>query len=568
MSGRGTSMGRGRGRGLPGVKKPPDKNPQAIPTASQSAMRSQWNTEPGNGSFHVQNNNKSVKRQNQTSPGKTQPSSKVKLDISHEDTNTMNAQLKEARQNLRTTTPLADAAASLVKRLSPNAKAGAATTSGASNASPPAGTSIPQRSQSMESIISQTSDPDESEEAVTVTMKCEGANFNQISSIKVTRVLRDILSIEDVRSKPTKEGDLKIIVEQNKVGMLTSLESFMSFRVITVDREVISNHSGPRDYIWGKIFSQNLFNCEDGEILEELQAENDDIIEAKRIFRGKDKRRTRLIKVRFSSTQLPESVYCLKVKYNVIPFIPPVKKCYKCNMYNNHWTRDCRNTWVCELCNKTDCPSKPDPDNNSESASCPNPPHCKYCGPGHTTRDNNCPRYQKEREIVNISYEKNISFQNARSKVEDGDISNTTASKLAASSNSNHNKAKQGTAYSNAVKANLLGNVTLADIGTGLSEGESSGFASDSMGEDIDNTILNPGDYVVKYASPWLFLGFEQNLDGQHEVDSLKDMFQWVESAPEGSKVKFKNLVKRFMVCFKMIQNNIATHQPEHLLNV
>ena len=45
----------------------------------------------------------------------------------------------------------------------------------------------------------------------------------------------------------------------------------------------------------GEFFSHDLINCEDGEVLEELQRDNDNITEAKRIYKGRDKQRTRLI---------------------------------------------------------------------------------------------------------------------------------------------------------------------------------------------------------------------------------------------------------------------------------
>ena len=75
-------------------------------------------------------------------------------------------------------------------------------------------------------------------------------------------------------------------------------------------------------------------------------------------------------------------------------------------------------------CNKSNCPS------HDQITTCINAPTCKYCGPGHPTSDPLCPRYQKEKEVVTLSFEKNISFGHARSKVEAGEISYATMLKL------------------------------------------------------------------------------------------------------------------------------------------
>ena len=150
----------------------------------------------------------------------------------------------------------------------------------------------------------------------------------------------------------------------------------------------------------GKIYAPSLFHCEDSEILEELQYENENILEIKRISKGEEKIKTSLLKIKFDGSDLPQKVFCLGLSYNVERFNPPVKKCYKCNTYNNHWSSECRNLWVCSHCNLNNCPS------HDQITLCLNPPSCKYCRPGHPTSDPLCPRYQKEREVVTISYEK------------------------------------------------------------------------------------------------------------------------------------------------------------------
>ena len=158
----------------------------------------------------------------------------------------------------------------------------------------------------------------------TVVMEIEDANFKEISPVKVSRALRE-LSIGTFRALPTTEGDLKVTLQQSKVSILKSLESFLDLKVVSVT-EQHGTSRGPRTYVWGKIFSRALLNAEDEEILEELQEENDNILDVKRIHKGKDKIKTGLLRIKFNGELLPKSVYCLNMSYDVEQFIPPVKK--------------------------------------------------------------------------------------------------------------------------------------------------------------------------------------------------------------------------------------------------
>ena len=131
------------------------------------------------------------------------------------------------------------------------------------------------------------------------------------------------------------------------------------------------------------------------------------------MFRGSDRVPTRLIKVKFQGTYHPEHIYCLGERYPVSEYFPPVKRCFKCFKYS-HYTTECNDpSPKCGICNQS----------HRENEICNNLPHCAHCGSGHSTNDPNCPKFLKEKEIVAISYEKNIGFKEARGQVEQGVIS-------------------------------------------------------------------------------------------------------------------------------------------------
>ena len=177
--------------------------------------------------------------------------------------------------------------------------------------------------------------------------------------------------------------------------------------------------TGPRDFVWGKFYSNRLFYCNDEEIQEQLQFENEGILYAKRICKGANKEPTRLIRVKFSGNNLPKQVYCCgPVPYEITPYYPPVKRCARCQRYG-HWASECRNEWACDKCGK----------NHNQDGTCQAPPFCMYCRANHSSSGPDCPKLQMEKEVVAISHESNVSFREARAKAESGVISYATVAK-------------------------------------------------------------------------------------------------------------------------------------------
>ena len=394
---------------------------------------------------------------------------------------------------------------------------------------------------------SEEEEADENSPPVAVILKCEDTDFNKISCIAVTRALRDGLALGTFSAKPQKNGELKVMVQdQAKVSSLLNLQTFLDRTVISVEEDV-GGDRGPRNYVWGKIYSRELIECTDDEIQEELNQDrhNPPITIAKRIHRGKDRQRTSLIKIKFSCETLPRQVYCLGTVYTVTEFIPPVKKCYNCNTYNHHWTRDCGNPWVCQLCNKPDCGSV-------NGAACINPPYCKFCKSGHASSDRSCPKYLKEKEIVNVSFEKNISFNHARHKVESGTVSYATVAKMNKSSIPTNQPSTPRTSikFNSVVKASIICNV--ADAATGFSDG----LGTDNMGLEIDDKLANPGS--LKVIIPSVIpetVPTEPNPETQREVEVLKEISSWAVNAPEEISTKFVALTRSFAINVEALRN-------------
>ena len=302
---------------------------------------------------------------------------------------------------------------------------------------------------------------------VTITSN-QGQNFGRISAVRVSRALRDLVSAYSF--KVTSITTIRVSVSVRLLQNLVGIEMFCGIPV----EVAVSTTTGPREYTWGKFYSQDLFYSSDQEIFEELQEENDDIIFVERLYRGREKIPTRLIKVKFQTTRRPDYVYCLGSAYEITEYLPPVKRCFSCHSYS-HFTSDCKNAAKCRNCNLV----------HPEAENCTNEARCAHCGPGHTSDDPTCPKYIKKREIVAISFEKNVPYQTARNNVAEGEISYASKLKLKNElTKTKNSNSDQTTAATNNTGATKI--VETKDSSTGRTD------SNTRMEREIDETLEKP----------------------------------------------------------------------------
>ena len=296
-----------------------------------------------------------------------------------------------------------------------------------SNGSTPNATILPppEKLASSEHVHSVTNE-EENEDTpgpVYCTITSHATDITKISKVKVVREIANYVTEFRVNyERSTKSIEIKLIgqcdVERLKeITTLNTIPVIITQKTLPLNTPSLntpsSSSQSTRTTSWGKIYSDDLFDCEDEELLEQLQGENENILLAKRIFRGGiEKKPTRLIRIKFNTIHTPDKIFCCSDAYTVTSYTPPPTKCSKCKKFG-HLARDCRSSWICNRCAMTH-----DRHHNCEQT---HPtPSCIYCGPGHSSNDSQCPRYLKEKEIVEISHERNLSFLDARQQINSG----------------------------------------------------------------------------------------------------------------------------------------------------
>ena len=110
----------------------------------------------------------------------------------------------------------------------------------------------------------------------------------------------------------------------------------------------------------------------------------------------------------FDSPVLPAIVRIGFIQAKIDVYIPNPLRCYKCQVFGHHENK-CGRQAICVNC------SMPE---HCASGQCQRPAKCANCSGDHSANSKDCPQWEKERKILKIKCENNLSFPEARKQFE------------------------------------------------------------------------------------------------------------------------------------------------------
>ena len=105
----------------------------------------------------------------------------------------------------------------------------------------------------------------------------------------------------------------------------------------------------------------------------------------------------------FNSPVLPTAVKVGFIQVKVDVYIPNPLRCYNCQVFGHHENKCGRYTVCCNCAQPEHC----------ASGQCDKPAKCVNCSGDHPANSKQCPQWEKERQILKIKCEQNISFPEA-----------------------------------------------------------------------------------------------------------------------------------------------------------
>lgn len=212
--------------------------------------------------------------------------------------------------------------------------------------------------------------------------------------------------------KKMKNGNLLITVDNYKDAKnILEMEKFHTYECKTFAHERLN-------YSKGIIRSHDLTLATKDEIKNALKKQG--VIDHNRIYIKKNGQSipTRTYVLTFNTPKAPKEIKIGYINEKVEPYIPSPLRCYKCQKYGHH-REACRGHETCGKCGLRE-PS------HTESE-CPNEAKCPNCLENHPAFSKTCKIYKKEKEITEMKYKENISFPEARKRVNSNKNINTYA---------------------------------------------------------------------------------------------------------------------------------------------
>ena len=231
----------------------------------------------------------------------------------------------------------------------------------------------------------------------------------KINCFAVTKTIEGCIAEPQniTRNHTTKE----IIVElkpaipskrQEQVKLLLGLKKILDYNIEVTAHPTLNSCRGV-------IFdSEDLMgDLPEEDILNGLKDQN--VTAVRRIKRKQDGElvNTRALIITFSVAKRPQHLKVMWQRLSVKPYYPNPLRCYKCQRYGPHSSKYKASTH-CGNCSSTE----------HSGENCKEAPHCANCDGDHPANSRSCPRWDLEKKAMKIKVDEDLSFREARKRVE------------------------------------------------------------------------------------------------------------------------------------------------------
>lgn len=228
-----------------------------------------------------------------------------------------------------------------------------------------------------------------------VVEPAEGHTIN-ISIFGIQKLLK--CAVGDVKSAKKLRNGCVLIEVASKAQAESALKM-----TIWIDTPLKVSAHRSLNTCKGIIRCRDLRDCSEEEVLEDLSHEG--VTQVKHIYTKRNGASipTNTFVLTFNRPVLPKSVKAAYCHLQVEPFIPNPLRCFNCQKFG-HGRSSCSHGAVCARCSKT----------GHTDTDCEEQALCANCSGPHPSYSRECPEWIKQRAIVQLKTEKNLSFGEAK----------------------------------------------------------------------------------------------------------------------------------------------------------
>ncbi|KAH8334982.1 hypothetical protein KR074_003960, partial [Drosophila pseudoananassae] len=241
-----------------------------------------------------------------------------------------------------------------------------------------------------------------------IITRTDNGNLEKISPFIIKKVIDYTCNGPVETCKKLRSGTLLVKTKNHtQAQKLLKMQLFHTFPVHSEEHKTLNSTKGI-------IYSNDLRNIDENEILEELKPQN--VIDVRKILK-KDKNdsnkttETGLIILTFATITLPDKLWIGYEVVNVRPYIPPPMRCFNCLRFG-HPSSHCKSPKTCANCSKEI--------HTTDNEPCTNTPTCINCKyeddqmKHHNAMDKSCPAFIKQKELTAIKITQKVDHKTAR----------------------------------------------------------------------------------------------------------------------------------------------------------
>jgi hypothetical protein len=233
----------------------------------------------------------------------------------------------------------------------------------------------------------------------------DGKQLNKLSPFIIAKTIDMNAGSSIAKVSPLRSGALLLQTSTKlQTDNLVKIKDFVGIPV-EVKAHGSLNHSR------GVIRCSSLQYASDEETLAALMTQGVNEIRRITTTRNGIRTQTSLVILTFDTPKPPNTIKVGYESVEVETYYPNPLRCTRCQHFGHHHSRcDPKKAPTCSVCGEKDHISTPE-------HPCRKDPKCTNCSGNHPSYHRECPAYTKEKQVMRIKTEENISIPEARKRV-------------------------------------------------------------------------------------------------------------------------------------------------------
>ena len=223
----------------------------------------------------------------------------------------------------------------------------------------------------------------------------EGKSLTPITPFAIEKSL--LCQVGNVlETRKLRSGSILVrVASQAQANLMINIKTILDINVAATPHRTLNSCRGI-------IRCRDLRDCDDTEVLHELQPQGVTAVHHILATRNGIKEPTNTFILTFNTPTLPTTIKVGYLRVHTEQYVPNPLRCYQCQRYG-HGKNACKRPVACARCGQE----------GHTDSDCSADHHCVNCRGDHAAFSKDCPEWKKQRDITTIKFKRNVSFREA-----------------------------------------------------------------------------------------------------------------------------------------------------------